>query len=159
VSASDQLLAAGLSRARHCAASQASITMLLDTVERGRGNMLACRVYRSQCDTWTPPPPFAGSNDEAAGAQEQADRLLYYYPHDAPLEAQLGHVGFVEGIIDFSRSFAAEGDCDTVSLDSRRVTLAQVEPQVWMVLVGGAAVLPRWQAQRGSRSNPIPLYA
>jgi hypothetical protein len=96
----------------------------------------------------TVPPCMAatGSNDEAAGAHEQAARILYHYPHDAPLDAQLTHVGFAEGVIDVSRAFAADADVDSVALESRRYTFAQVEPHVWMVLV-------RWpSAQRRPRS-------
>ena len=44
-----------------------------------------------------------GSNDEAAGLRERAERLLYFYPHDFPALAQLRHIGFCEGLIDFSR--------------------------------------------------------
>jgi hypothetical protein len=44
-----------------------------------------------------------GSNDEAAGLAERAERVLLFYPHDLPPAAQLRHVGFCEGLVDFSR--------------------------------------------------------
>jgi hypothetical protein len=43
----------------------------------------------------------AGSDDEAAGLQERAERILYFFPRDVGLHAQLKHIGFCEGLIDF----------------------------------------------------------
>lgn len=42
-----------------------------------------------------------GSDDEAAGLAERGERILYFYPRDVGIQAQLKHIGFCEGLIDF----------------------------------------------------------
>lgn len=78
---------------------------------------------------------LAGLDDEAAGLQERAERLLYFYPRDIPLHAQLKHVGFCEGLIDFVRTFNGEFETQCLLLHKRRFIFVQVEPDIWLVLV------------------------
>lgn len=75
-----------------------------------------------------------GSNDEAAGLHERAEKILYYFPHDTPVHEQLKRVGYLEGLISFSKTFAPNKSVNSVRLNKRRYVFLEVEPQIWMVL-------------------------
>ena len=81
-----------------------------------------------------------GSDDEEAGLQERAERLLYFFPRAVPLAAQLKHAGLCEGLLDFARGLAPAGAPPSteqaLTLHKRRFAMVCVEPpHVWMVLV------------------------
>ena len=75
-----------------------------------------------------------GSDDETATLDEQADRILYYFPSHLPLGEQLRHVGLLEGFIAFSRSLSHQrSGCDAVHLCKRRYIFSEPEPDIWVV--------------------------
>ena len=62
------------------------------------------RIVRRLSELQRPPCAHCtGSDDEAAGLQERAERILYFFPRDVGLQSQLKHIRFCEGLIDFAR--------------------------------------------------------
>ena len=45
----------------------------------------------------------SGCTDEDASSAELAEKILYYYPPDTPIEAQISHISTCEGLVDFHR--------------------------------------------------------
>jgi hypothetical protein len=75
-----------------------------------------------------------GSDDENATLNEQADRILYYYPPALPLREQLRHIGMLQGLIAFSKSLSpGSGGCRVVHLSRRRYAFYEPEPDIWVV--------------------------
>jgi len=91
-----------------------------------------------------------GSADEAASPEEQAARLLFYHPAKHARERQLSHLGLLEGLLDFARTFAPRGSdaqLRVVELRRERLVFLRVEaPHVWMA---AAAAKPLRALQRG----------
>lgn len=46
---------------------------------------------------------IAGCDDEDAGSDEMAERILFYHPPGTPVDAQLDHMSYCEALIDFAR--------------------------------------------------------
>jgi hypothetical protein len=43
-----------------------------------------------------------GCDDESSTDEEQAERILYYYPEATPITVQLSRVGMIQSMIDFA---------------------------------------------------------
>lgn len=98
-----------------------------------------------------------GSDEETATIEEQADRILYYFPPHLPLGEQLRHVGMLEGFIAFSRSLShRRSGCDAVHLNKRRYVFFEAEPDVWIVaLIVNQEIAPTPATQFTASTDPV----
>ena len=46
-----------------------------------------------------------GCDDESSTDEEQAERILFYYPENTPISAQLGRIGLLQSLIDFANKY------------------------------------------------------
>jgi hypothetical protein len=88
-------------------------------------------------------------SDEAATDEEQAERVLYFYPESASLSQQLAKVLVVESLIDFSSRFSTE-PLDSVAMQNHTWAFSECEPGVWVILG-----VDSWPTQSQS---PLPLH-
>ena len=49
-----------------------------------------------------------GCDDESSTDEEQAERILFYYPENTPIPTQLGRIGLLQSLIDFANKYATE---------------------------------------------------
>ncbi|RYG42770.1 DUF1712 domain-containing protein [archaeon] len=68
----------------------------------------------------------AGCSDEEADITERAERLLYFFPSEVNMESQLRHVGFCEGLIQFTRYAAGHHLCALAATPSRAVPASRL---------------------------------
>ena len=57
-----------------------------------------------------------GCIDDTASEEEQYEKILYYYPEDTRIAAQLQRANLCEGLIDFSTRFSENEPLDTVTM-------------------------------------------
>ena len=97
------------------------------------------------------------STAEAASLEERACGLLYFYPRDVPLEAQVAHANFCEALIDFGATFSPPGpggEVDGVYLSKRRYVFYRGEGDVWVVAVLVNPQVPVVEAGAGPGGVP-----
>jgi hypothetical protein len=73
-----------------------------------------------------------GCDDESASDDEQAEKILYFYPPSTPLERQLSRVTMIEGLIEFAGKFSSD-PIDTVMMEKQLWSFFPAEPDVWIV--------------------------
>ncbi|KCV72173.1 hypothetical protein H696_01575 [Fonticula alba] len=74
--------------------------------------------------------------DPSLGPHEddQHEKILYYWPANAPMDDQLRDAGVYEGIINFCRNFSTTEPCHAIHTNRRRVVLLEPEPGIWFVM-------------------------
>lgn len=70
-----------------------------------------------------------------------------------PLTAQLKHVGFCEGLIDFAATFNGPFVSQTLALHKRKYVFLQAEPDLWIVVVMVKSGQPPIPASSYARST------
>ena len=78
--------------------------------------------------------------DEDATPEEIAEEILYFYPSNTSLTAQLHFINTCEGFIDFSRTFDSKNPIETIHLGQSRIIVHEVEPETYFVLEVSAEV-------------------
>jgi hypothetical protein len=73
-----------------------------------------------------------GCDDESASDDEQAEKILYFYPPSTPLERQLSRVTMIEGLIEFAGKFSPDS-IETVLMEKQLWSFYPAEPDVWIV--------------------------
>ncbi|KAI5063812.1 hypothetical protein GOP47_0020482 [Adiantum capillus-veneris] len=65
----------------------------------------------------------------------ELDKILFFYPTDCPLAAQLSLIGLGEGLITFTKIFSPDAPCDVIDSERRLHVLFQPEQGLWMIMV------------------------
>jgi hypothetical protein len=101
---------------------------------------------------------FSAGDEESAFEQDNAtepnaqeveedklkdNEILYFYPPNqananesfVAVNDQSKYVGLYKGLIEFTRTFKADGEVETVHSRKHRVVFEEVENDLWMVLV------------------------
>ncbi|CAN6487308.1 unnamed protein product [Victoria cruziana] len=75
--------------------------------------------------------------DSRRGQREgdEHDKILFFFPADSTLPAQLSVVGLSDGLITFTRTFSPEAACEVIEADKHSHVFYQAEPEIWMVMV------------------------
>jgi hypothetical protein len=73
-----------------------------------------------------------GCNDESSTDEEQAERILYYYPERTSVSARLSRVGVLESLIEFANKFSSES-IDVVVMDNSTWSFLECEKDCWIV--------------------------
>ncbi|XVE85591.1 hypothetical protein DITRI_Ditri17bG0102700 [Diplodiscus trichospermus] len=66
---------------------------------------------------------------------EELDKILYFFPADLPLSAQLSVIGLSEGLITFTRIFSPEAACELIEAERHSHVFYEAEPDIWMVMI------------------------
>ncbi|KAL0448746.1 UNVERIFIED_CONTAM: Vacuolar fusion protein CCZ1A, partial [Sesamum latifolium] len=66
---------------------------------------------------------------------QELDKILFFYPADLPLTAQLSVIGLSEGLITFTRIFSPEAPCEVIEAELHSHVFYEAEPDIWMVMV------------------------
>ncbi|KAL0344401.1 UNVERIFIED_CONTAM: Vacuolar fusion protein CCZ1B [Sesamum angustifolium] len=66
---------------------------------------------------------------------QELDKILFFYPADLPLSAQLSVIGLSEGLITFTRIFSPEAPCEVIEAEVHSHVFYEAEPDIWMVMV------------------------
>lgn len=74
-----------------------------------------------------------GCDDESATDEEQAEKILYYYPEGADLNEQLNKINMVEGLIDFATKFCVDS-INTVVMQQYTWVFSECEKDIWIIL-------------------------
>lgn len=65
----------------------------------------------------------------------ELDKILFFYPADCPLAAQLSLIGLGEGLITFTKIFSPNTPCDLIDSERRTHIFFQPEQGLWMIMV------------------------
>lgn len=65
----------------------------------------------------------------------ELDKILFFYPTECPLMAQLSLIGLGEGLITFTKIFSPDAPCDKIESEKRTHVFFQPEQDIWMVMV------------------------
>ncbi|KAJ0981245.1 hypothetical protein J5N97_009500 [Dioscorea zingiberensis] len=66
---------------------------------------------------------------------QELDKILFFFPMEAPFSAQLSVIGLCEGIITFTRIFSPEAACEVIEAERHSYVFYEAEPDIWMVMV------------------------
>ncbi|KAK4394230.1 Vacuolar fusion protein CCZ1B [Sesamum angolense] len=66
---------------------------------------------------------------------QELDKILFFYPADLPLSAQLSVIGLSEGLVTFTRIFSPEAPCEVIEAEVHSHVFCEAEPDIWMVMV------------------------
>ncbi|KAJ1433649.1 hypothetical protein B484DRAFT_84180 [Ochromonadaceae sp. CCMP2298] len=92
-------------------------------------------------------------SDESATDEEQAERVLYFYPESASLSQQLAKVIVLESLIDFSSRFSTQ-PLDSVVMQNHTWAFSECEPGVWVIL--GVDAQPHVSSPAEIPVAPVP---
>ncbi len=73
-----------------------------------------------------------GCDDESATDEEQAEKILYYYPESESLNDQLNKINMVEGLIDFATKFSVDA-ISTVVMQQNTWAFYECEKNIWVI--------------------------
>lgn len=76
---------------------------------------------------------FMGSDDESSTDEEQAEKLLYFYPSSLSIGERLSKINMVEGLIEFTNKFSKE-KLGSIVMDNDIWGFYECEPQVWIAI-------------------------
>jgi hypothetical protein len=82
-----------------------------------------------------------GCDDESATDEEQAEKILFYYPRLTTVADQLSKINMVEGLIDFAAKFSVDS-ISTVVMQQYTWAFLECEPGVWFVVAMDSQVHP-----------------
>jgi hypothetical protein len=82
-----------------------------------------------------------GCDDESATDEEQAEKILFYYPRLTTVGDQLSKINMVEGLIDFAAKFSVDS-ISTVVMQQYTWAFLECEPGVWFVVAMDSQVHP-----------------
>eukprot|EP01038_Epipyxis_sp_PR26KG_P009333 gene9333-12576_t len=74
-----------------------------------------------------------GCNDEAASDNEQAEKILYYYPEHISIDNQLTKINMLEGLIEFSSKFSFD-PLDSVVMERVTWGFYEAEKDLWIII-------------------------
>lgn len=74
-----------------------------------------------------------GCDDESATDEEQAEKILYYYPEGTDLNEQLNKINMVEGLIDFATKFSVDS-INSVVMQQYTWVFSECEKDIWIIL-------------------------
>ena len=73
-----------------------------------------------------------GCGDESSTDDEQKERILYYFPQDVSVYAQLSQLSMIEGLIEFTNKFSSE-IIEYITMNDCTWAFFQCEPDIWIV--------------------------
>jgi len=73
-----------------------------------------------------------GCSDESSTDDEQKERILYFYPPDISVFAQLSKLSMVEGLIEFTNKFSSE-TVEYITMADDTWAFLQCEEDTWIV--------------------------
>lgn len=65
----------------------------------------------------------------------ELEKILFFFPTECPLTAQLSLIGLAEGLITFTKIFSPEAPCEKIESERRTHVFLQPEADIWMIMV------------------------
>lgn len=66
---------------------------------------------------------------------QELEKILFFFPADLPIPAQLSVIGLSEGLIMFTRIFSPEAACDVIEAEMHSHVFYEAETDIWMVMI------------------------
>jgi First Longin domain of INTU, CCZ1 and HPS4 len=94
-----------------------------------------------------------GCPDEAASDEEQAEKILYFYPENTSTNVQLSKINMLEGLIEFTSKFSHE-PLETAVMDRLTWGFFEAEKDVWIIIgIGNTPHLDAYTNPEGWQEN------
>lgn len=99
-----------------------------------------------------------GCDDESATDDEQAEKILYYYPETENLNDQLNKINMVEGLIDFATKFSIDA-ISTVVMQQNTWAFFECEKNIWVIIAVDSQSLNDSSPDDFTHSHQANTYA
>ncbi|CAF1140482.1 unnamed protein product [Adineta steineri] len=66
---------------------------------------------------------------------QEARKILYYYPSDTEIDRQIRTVGYCEGLVQFTETFAFDDPCESIHFQKSRLLFYQVENDICLAML------------------------
>ena len=99
-----------------------------------------------------------GCDDESATDEEQAEKILYYYPESESLNDQLNKINMVEGLIDFATKFSVDA-ISTVVMQQNTWAFYECEKNIWVIAAVDSQSLNSSSSDEFTHNHQSNTYA
>eukprot|EP00698_Gefionella_okellyi_P023101 TRINITY_DN7780_c0_g1_i1.p1 TRINITY_DN7780_c0_g1~~TRINITY_DN7780_c0_g1_i1.p1 ORF type:complete len:433 (-),score=73.35 TRINITY_DN7780_c0_g1_i1:11-1309(-) len=78
---------------------------------------------------------FVFSDKFGATEDTEDEKVLFYWPEDAPPNDKMNNVGMCQGIVGFTQTFNPDGPVSAIHTEKRALALYHPDPDTWVVLL------------------------
>eukprot|EP00300_Choanocystis_sp_HF-7_P037969 c5443_g1_i1.p1 GENE.c5443_g1_i1~~c5443_g1_i1.p1 ORF type:complete len:500 (+),score=128.32 c5443_g1_i1:50-1549(+) len=100
--------------------------------------------------------------DPTLGREEtEHEKILYYHPHETPLNRQCSFVGLAEGLSGFTKTFCKTEPVSLCRTSNLTFSFINPEPNVWMVMgiKNSALVQAKGKDKKPNKDTPEPTFS